>query len=158
MLAAITGMRRGELFGLKWEDLDFGGRTIRIVRSLVDQIEGVPKTETSRKPLPMSDGLAAALMSWHEQADYPEPSDWVFASPMSFGKLPYWPDMLLRRHILASGNAVGNPQAHWLAYLPPNRSNASYVVWFKRQDDTGIDAPRYCGYHSGTLRTAKLLK
>lgn len=36
MLAAITGMRRGELFGLKWEDLDFGGRTIRIVRSLVD--------------------------------------------------------------------------------------------------------------------------
>ena len=88
MLAAITGMRRGELFGLKWEDLDFGGRTIRIVRSLVDQIEGVPKTETSRKPLPMSDGLAAALMIWRGRTDYPEPSDWVFASPVSFGKLP----------------------------------------------------------------------
>ncbi len=107
MLAAITAMRRGELFGLKWEDLDFGGRTIRIVRSLVDQIEGLPKTETSRKPLPMSDGLAAALMGWRGQTDYPEPSDWVFASPLSFGKLPYWPDMLLRRHILPAAARLG---------------------------------------------------
>ena len=50
MLAAITGLRRGELFGLRWEDLDFERRTIRIVRSLADQIEGKPKTEASRKP------------------------------------------------------------------------------------------------------------
>jgi integrase len=107
MLAAITGMRRGELFGLKWEDLNFERRTLRIVRSLVDQIEGKPKTETSRKPLPMSDDLAAALTSWREQTDYAKPSDWVFASPMSFGKLPYWPDMLLRRHILPAAKRLG---------------------------------------------------
>ena len=73
MLAAITGMRRGELFGLKWEDLDFDKRTIRIVRSLVDQMEGLPKTETSRKPLPMSDELAVALTSWREQTEYGSP-------------------------------------------------------------------------------------
>jgi integrase len=107
MLAAITGMRRGELFGLKWEDLDFERRTIRIVRSLVDQVEGKPKTETSRKPLPMSDDLAAALMGWRDQTEYPKPSDWVFASPLSFGQLPYWPDMLLRRHILPAAKRLG---------------------------------------------------
>lgn len=107
MLAAITGMRRGELFGLKWEDLDFERRTIRIVRSLVDQIEGLPKTETSRKPLPMSDDLAVALSSWRQQTSYAKPSDWVFASSMSFGKLPYWPDMLLRRHILPAAKRLG---------------------------------------------------
>lgn len=107
MLAAITGMRRGELFGLKWEDLDFERRTIRIVRSLVDQIEGKPKTETSRKPLPMSDDLAAALKSWREQTEYAKPGDWVFASPQSFGQLPYWPDMLLRRHILPAAKRLG---------------------------------------------------
>jgi integrase len=107
LLAAITGMRRGELFGLKWEDLDFGRRSIRIVRSLVDQVEGLPKTETSRKPLPMSDELAAALTSWREQTEYGKPGDWVFASPMSFGKLPYWPDMVLRRHILPAAKRLG---------------------------------------------------
>lgn len=89
MLAAITGMRRGELFGLKWEDCDLKRKTIRIVRSLVDQIEGLPKTEVSRKPLPMSDDLTTALSKWREQTSYTKPSDWVFASPMSFGKLPY---------------------------------------------------------------------
>lgn len=107
MLAAITGMRRGELFGLKWEDLDFERRTIRIVRSLVDQIEGKPKTEASRKPLPMSDELASALTSWRDQTEYAKPSDWVFASPVSFGRLPYWPDMLLRRHILPAAKRLG---------------------------------------------------
>lgn len=107
MLAAITGMRRGELFGLKWEDLDFERRTIRIVRSLVDQIEGKPKTETSRKPLPMSSELVEALTGWRKQTSYAKPSDWVFASPQSFGKLPYWPDMLLRRHILPAAKRLG---------------------------------------------------
>jgi integrase len=107
MLAAVTGMRRGELVGLKWEDIDFERRTIRIVRSLVDQIEGKPKTETSRKPLPMSDDLAAALRSWREQTSYAKPSDWVFASPSSFGEKPYWPDMILRRHILPAAKRLG---------------------------------------------------
>jgi integrase len=107
LLAAITGIRRGELVGLKWEDLDFEHRTIRIVRSLVDQIEGKPKTETSRKPLPMSDELENALSHWREQTSFAKPSDWVFASPMSFGKLPYWPDMILRRHIVPAAKRVG---------------------------------------------------
>jgi integrase len=107
LLAAITGMRRGELFGLKWEDLDFDRKSIRIARSLVDQVEGLPKTETSRKPLPMSDELAVALINWREQTEYGKPVDWVFASPMSFGKLPYWPDMVLRRHIIPAAKRLG---------------------------------------------------
>lgn len=107
LLAAITGMRRGELFGLRWEDLNFERRTIHVVRSLVDQIEGKPKTETSRKPLPMSDDLAEALTMWRKQTSYASSSDWVFASPQAFGKLPYWPDMLLRRHIIPATKRLG---------------------------------------------------
>lgn len=107
MLASFTGMRRGELFGLRWADLNFERQEIRIVRSLVDQIEGKPKTETSRKPLPMSAELVAALTAWRKQTRYAKATDWVFASPVSFGKLPYWPDMLLRRHILPAAKRLG---------------------------------------------------
>ena len=48
LLAAVTGMRRGELFGLKWEDIDLYEAEIRVVRSMVDQVEGPPKTLASR--------------------------------------------------------------------------------------------------------------
>jgi integrase len=48
---ALTGMRRSELMGLQWHDLDFIGRRINIVRSVVDQAIGKCKTEASRKPV-----------------------------------------------------------------------------------------------------------
>ena len=34
-------------------------------------------------------------------------SDWVFASPLSVGKLPYWPDAVLKRHILPGAQRAG---------------------------------------------------
>jgi integrase len=40
LTAAYTGMRRGELLGLKWEDIDFEKSTISIVRNLIYDDEG----------------------------------------------------------------------------------------------------------------------
>ena len=45
---ALTGIRRGELMGLQWQDVDFLGRRINIVRSEVDQAINDCKTEASR--------------------------------------------------------------------------------------------------------------
>jgi integrase len=52
-VAAGSGCRQGELFGLQWQDIDFAAKTIRIRRALVE-IGGVhsfgePKTERSRR-------------------------------------------------------------------------------------------------------------
>jgi integrase len=107
LLAAVTGMRRGELFGLKWEDIDFIEAEIRVVRSIVDQVEGPPKTLASRRPLPMSSELAGALKNWQKQSSYPDPKHWVLASPLCLGKKPYWPDAVLKRHILPAAKRAG---------------------------------------------------
>jgi integrase len=42
-VAAVTGMRRGELFGLKWGDVDLQIGQLKIVRSIVDQKVGETK-------------------------------------------------------------------------------------------------------------------
>jgi integrase len=44
-----NGLRRGELFGLQWEDVNFDEGEIRVVRSVVDQVEELPKTLASRR-------------------------------------------------------------------------------------------------------------
>jgi integrase len=106
-LASVTGLRRGELFGLKWEDVDFEEAEMCIVRSVVDQVEGPPKTLASRRPIPMSSELAFALNSWRTQTSYSKPQDWIFASPLALGKKPYWPDAVLKRHVLPAAERAG---------------------------------------------------
>jgi integrase len=107
LLASVTGLRRGELFGLKWEDVDFNQAEIRVVRSLVDQVEGPPKTLASRRPIPMSSELATSLSNWKKQTSYSNPTDWIFASPLALGKKPYWPDAVLKRHVMPAAERAG---------------------------------------------------
>lgn len=57
---ALTVMRRSELMGLQWCDLDFFEMRINIVRSVVDQAVGTCKTEASRKPVVMDEQHCAS--------------------------------------------------------------------------------------------------
>jgi integrase len=107
IVAAVTGLRRGELVGLKWEDVDFDNAKIHVRRSLVDQMEGEPKTEASKRPIPMEPALAFALSPWREQTSYSKPEDWVFASPFTLGRTPYWPGMVLDKSIKPAAIAAG---------------------------------------------------
>jgi integrase len=62
VLALTTGMRQGELLGLKWSDIDWPGQRLHIKRALVDVrgggvAEQEPKTRSSRRGVPLT-GLA----------------------------------------------------------------------------------------------------
>lgn len=100
LIAAIMGMRRGEIFGLKWADVNLDRATLHVRRSYVDGIEGPPKTDSSRRPLPIPPQAVDALKAWKDNSLYASPSDWVFASNVSFGKQPLWPGTLWRRNVV----------------------------------------------------------
>jgi len=49
---ALSGLRRAELAGLKWDDIDLAAGTV---------VENEPKTLSSRRTLPLDEGLVAVL-------------------------------------------------------------------------------------------------
>lgn len=97
-LDAFTGLRRGELIGLRWEDVNFGELVLHVHRSVVAMVEGAPKTEASQKDIPLDAQTAEALWAWKQITPHSLPCDWVFASPHKKGKQPYWPGTLWRYH------------------------------------------------------------
>lgn len=104
---ALTGMRRSELMGLQWQDLDFIGRRIAIVRSVVDQAIGKCKTEASRKPVVMDEHIAHALLGWRQESTYTAPADWVWASTQMAGKQPLWLSTIMRYYIQPAARRAG---------------------------------------------------
>jgi integrase len=52
LLDATAGLRRSELFALKWSDIDLENQTMNVSRSIYDQVSGNCKTEASRNLFP----------------------------------------------------------------------------------------------------------
>ena len=63
-----TGVRVGELMGLKWGDVDFEKKIVTIKRSLVNGIMGSPKSNKERN-IPLSDDIYAILKKDRELKD-----------------------------------------------------------------------------------------
>ena len=61
LCALRTGLRIGELFGLQWDDLDFGGRFIEVRRTLKDGRQVFPPKNGRMRRVDMSLQLAEEL-------------------------------------------------------------------------------------------------
>jgi integrase len=107
LLAASTGLRQSELFGLKWFDIDFEQRTMNVTRSIVCGVVGPCKTESSQKPVPLDPHVAHILTQWREKCRYRKPGDWVFASGRHRGRTPYWGPAILRKYVQPLAREVG---------------------------------------------------
>jgi integrase len=107
MIAATTGLRRSEIRGLKWKDIDFDGLWLRLTRGKIGVIESRLKTEASRKPVPILPELAEMLLTWRSNALHREDEDWVFSSEMNDGEEPMWFDIALKRHIQPAARQAG---------------------------------------------------
>ena len=107
LLDVGTGLRMSELFALKWRDVNFRAREISVTRSIVFQVVGPCKTEASQKPIPLDSYLARTLREWRKHTKYRAPDDWVFASPASCGRRPYWAQSIMRNLIRPAAVELG---------------------------------------------------
>lgn len=104
LLSMVTGLRRSELAGLKWQDIHFQKLEIDVQRSVVNQVVGRCKTEASQKPVPLDEFTMGDLLNWYRETPYRDLQDWVFATNSSRagkkrGKQPIWLETVMRYHI-----------------------------------------------------------
>lgn len=68
---SCLGLRRGEVLGLRWGDVDFERGVLHIrqarVQAGADVVVNEPKTARGRRTLPMHDGLVAALRATRQR-------------------------------------------------------------------------------------------
>jgi integrase len=112
LLDMPSGLRRGELAGLRWGDFDFQNLTVAVTRSLVDQRVGKCKPELSKKLMPMDPNIAEDLLAWYEQTPYKEPSDYIWATyskraRSKRGQQPVWLSTVMREHIQPIARNLG---------------------------------------------------
>ena len=92
-LDLTTGLRRGELLGLKWTDVDLDRGVLKIQRAISRQngkvVEAPLKTKNAYRTLPLSADAIDVLMQQRRKTGN---SEWVFPSPTGG---PMSPDSVL---------------------------------------------------------------
>jgi integrase len=83
LTAAMTGLRQGELIALRWQDIAWDDRRVRVVRNHVLGQFDTPKSRRSARSVPLSSRVADELRAWREASRWREPDGLVFAEPAS---------------------------------------------------------------------------
>ncbi|MGH9205927.1 MAG: tyrosine-type recombinase/integrase, partial [Acidimicrobiales bacterium] len=120
---ALSGLRRGEIAGLKWSDVDLDAGTITIKRNRVQAgagtvVENDPKTVSSCRKLPIDEGLvgvlkrASACYAQERLALGEAHADSGYVAANEAGQ-PYTPDTLTRMwHKLTTAAGVRPIRLH----------------------------------------------
>lgn len=90
LISLYTGMRQGNLFALRWGDIDFDTKTLRL--------RAAASKTGKNHDLPMNSKVIAALQAWRRQSKKVAADSLVFPSPVS-------------------GKMLNNVKKAWLAVL-----------------------------------------
>lgn len=103
LTAAMTGLRQGELRGLRWEAVDWTAQRVLVARNIVRGRQTSPKSRKSRS-VPLAPQVAAELRALHEQTEWKSADHPVFADPRSGQPIARTPMMeRYRRALEAAG-------------------------------------------------------
>jgi integrase len=79
VVAAVTGMRIGEILALRWQDVDLDAKKMTVRHNLWRGQLGTPKTKASAKTRNLSDLLVTAFRIQRLKSRFIQPDDFVFA-------------------------------------------------------------------------------
>jgi integrase len=112
-LAILSGLRRGEIFALRWKDIDEQKRLLTVREAVYDSTFSTPKTEAGLRQIPLSLLAWQLLADWKTKAGNTAPDAMVFATRRG---TPILPNNVLRRAIFPACTRLGLPKATWLTF------------------------------------------
>ena len=89
LLSVCLGLRISETLAFRWSDVDWLGSRLSVRRGIVNQRVDDVKTEESARTFDLTPELLERLKSTKQRAVFSEPENWIFASPIRLGRLPY---------------------------------------------------------------------
>jgi integrase len=110
-LAIVTGLRRGELFALRWKDIDEQRQLLTVREAIYDGKFSTPKTAAGLRQVPLSELALDLIRQWNPRAASTESEALVFATSAG---TPILPANVLYRSITPACKAAGLPKATWL--------------------------------------------
>jgi integrase len=115
-LAGWLGPRISEAFGLRWDDLDLVAGVVSFRRGFVQGRITPLKTEASRTDLALPEDVVDLLVQWRSLTPYNTGNDWVFASPYTKGKRPFWSGQLMKDYVQPVALRAGFPKIGWHSF------------------------------------------
>jgi integrase len=102
-LLAMTGLRISEAIELRWRDVDFGAKRLRVRRQSYEGVVAPPKSKYGKRDIPLSTAMTQLL--WPRQS---EPDALVFVGPRGERVDRAW---LWRQQLEPARDAAGVPWA-----------------------------------------------
>jgi integrase len=141
---AHTGVRIGECLALRWSDVDFGGRRVRIRRRLYRGGFAPPKSRYGRREIPLTDGMSRRLWELRKTTGGKD-TEPVFASSTG-GYLD--PGNLHGRVLKPAARSAG---IGWLGFHSLRHFCATSLF---RNGLNAAQVQRWLGHHSPTFTIA----
>ena len=117
LLCVCLGLRISECLALRWSDVDWLSGRLQVERGIVCQNVDDVKTAESRKSLTVSSELLEVLKVWKQTSQFSGAEDYIFASPVQFGRLPWSYDQIWRMYQKAAGKAgIGGFGTHTMRH------------------------------------------
>jgi len=127
-LDLLTGLRRGEIFALRWKDIDWEGKYLKVDEAVYDGSFDTPKTEAGNRMVPLSDAGLTLLSDWQNSVSRTGADDLIFCTRTG---QPISPNNLIRRCLMQACDELGLPHVTWLTF------RRTYSSW---SHDKGVPA------------------
>ena len=112
-LAILSGLRRGELFALRWRDIDEQARLLTVREAVYDGVFSTPKTDAGSRQIPLSSASLALIQGRRSHVECSEQDRLVFSTSLGTSISP---NNVLRRHVFPACKRLGLPRATWLTF------------------------------------------